>query len=63
MDWLNRRFRYIVAFLSAAVIVAALLRHGFHVYGGASREEIREDSLIAIPAVVVLVALLRWRRR
>ena len=63
MDWLNRRFRHIVAFSLAAVIVAALLRHGFHVYGGLSRDEIREDALISIPAVMFLVALLRWRKR
>lgn len=62
MDWLNRRFRYILAFLLAAVIVAALLRHGFHIYGGLTPDQIREDSLIAIPAVILLVVLLRWRK-
>lgn len=62
MDWLNKRFRYILAFLLAAVVVAALLRHGFHVYGGFSREEIREDALLALPDVVLLVVLFRRRR-
>lgn len=64
VDWLNRKFRYVLAFLMAAVLVAALLRHTFHVYGGFSREQIREDALLALPVVVLVFALLRkWHRR
>lgn len=62
-EWLNRRFRHILAFFLAAVIVAALLRHGVHVYGGLSRDEIGEYALIAIPAAVLLFALMRWQRK
>ena len=62
MDPLNIRFRYILAFLFAAVITAAALRHGIHVYGGFSREEIREDALLAIPFVVLAAIILRRKR-
>ena len=64
MGWLDTRFRLILAFLLAAVLVAALLRHGFHVYGGMSREEIRRDAFLALPGIVLLFVFLRkWRRR
>lgn len=62
VDPLTKRFRYILAFLVAAVIVAAALRHGFHVYGGFSREEIREDALLALGLVVLAVIILRRAR-
>ena len=61
-DRLNIRFRYILAFFFAAVITAAALRHGIHVYGGFSRGEIREDALIAIPFVVLAAIILRRKR-
>ena len=61
MDSLNLRFRYVLAFLIGAVITAAALRHGAHVYGGFSREEIRTDALMAIP--VVALALISFRRK
>jgi hypothetical protein len=63
MDPLNIRFRYILAFLFGAVIAAAALRHGFHVYAGFSRGEIREDALLAIPFVVLAVIILRRKRQ
>jgi hypothetical protein len=63
MDPLNIRFRYILAFLFGAVIAAAALRHGFHVYAGFSREEIREDALLSIPFVVLAVIILRRKRQ
>ncbi len=62
MDGLNQQFKYIVAFLIGAVIIAAVLRHTVHVYGGFSREEIRAGALIAIPAVLLL-AISFFRRK
>jgi hypothetical protein len=62
MDWLDRRFRYIVAFLIAALITAAALRHALHVYGGLTREEMRWDALMAIPAVALAIIFFRRMR-
>ena len=56
---LNLRTRRVVAFIIGAVIVAAILRHGFHVYGGYSRPEIAVGALIALPAVMLIFLLLR----
>lgn len=42
------RLRNFLAIVFAAVLIAALLRHGLHVYGGITREEIRADAFIAI---------------
>ena len=63
MDSLNLRFRYVLAFLIAAVITAAALRHGAHVYGGISPAEIRSDAIMAIPAVALAVIVFRRKRR
>jgi hypothetical protein len=63
LDLLNLRFKYFIAFLIGAVITAAALRHGFHVYGGFSREEIRADALTAVPFVVLTAILLLRKRR
>jgi hypothetical protein len=41
------------------VITAAALRHGVHVHGGISREEIREDAPVAVPAVVLVMIIFR----
>jgi hypothetical protein len=62
MDSFERRFRYALAFLIAAVISAAALRHGVHVYGGFSREEIRVAALIAIPAVALAIIFFQRKR-
>jgi hypothetical protein len=43
----------------AAILIAALLRHVLHVYGGLSREDIRADALIAVVVVVVTTILIR----
>ena len=63
MDSLNLRFRYVLAFLIAAVITAAALRHGVHVYGGISPEETRNDAIMAIPAVALAIIVFRRKRR
>jgi hypothetical protein len=58
---LNLRTRRVVAVVIGAVIVAAALRHGFHVYGGYSRSEIAEGALIALPAALLIFLALRKR--
>jgi hypothetical protein len=64
MHSLDRRFRYVLAFLIAALITAAALRHAVHVYGGISREAIRAGALMAIPAVaLVLISFLKKFQR
>jgi hypothetical protein len=67
IETLNARFRHLVGFLTIAVLVAAVLRHALHVYGNISREEIRADSLLALPFAVsfylILVAIKRRRDR
>jgi hypothetical protein len=63
LDQLNLRFKYVLAFLIGAVITAAALRHGSHVYGGFSREEIRTGALIAIPFVGLALIFFRRKRR
>jgi hypothetical protein len=63
MDSLDRRFRCVLAFLVGALITAAALRHGLHVYGGISREEMRWDALMAIPAVALAIMFFRRKRQ
>ena len=63
MDSLNLRFRYVLAFLIGAVISAAALRHGVHVYGGISPEDIRVGALMAIPAVALAIMFFRRKRQ
>ena len=53
------RFRYLVGIVLAAILIAALLRHVLHVYGGLSREDIRADALIAALVIVLTTILLR----
>ena len=62
---LNARFRRVLVSLIAAVFVAAVLRHGLHVYGWISREDIRTGALIAMLLALlfyVAVSAIRWRR-
>jgi hypothetical protein len=54
------RLRNFLAIVFAAVLIAALLRHGLHVYGGIPREEIRADAFIAI--LIVGLATLFFQR-
>jgi len=60
---INARVKYTLLFLVAALLVAAVLRHTVHVYGGVSREEIRAAALMALPAAFVAYHLLRRRYR
>jgi hypothetical protein len=62
MGSLDCRFRYVLAFLIGAAITAAALRHGLHVYGGISREEMRWDALMAIPAIALAIIFFRRMR-
>jgi hypothetical protein len=39
MESLDQRFRHALAFLIGAVITAAALRHGVHIYGGSSAKK------------------------
>jgi hypothetical protein len=57
----NSRFRNIMLSVIVAVLAAAFLRHGIHIYGGISPAEIRLGAVLAIP-VVVLVLLFLGRR-
>ena len=59
MDPREFRFRYLVGIVLAAILIAALLRHVLHVYGGLSREDIRADALIAALVIVLTTILLR----
>jgi hypothetical protein len=60
LEQLDSRFRHIVWAVSSAVPIAALLRHGLHVYGGFAREDIGVSALIA--AVVIAVATIFTQR-
>ena len=42
-----------------AVITAAALRHGVHVYAGIAPEEIRKGALVAIAVVALAIIVLR----
>ncbi len=59
IDSLNLRTKRVVAFVIGAVILAAVLRHGFHVYAGYSRPEIAVGALIALEAAMLAFLLLR----
>ena len=59
------RLRHFLTIVLGAILIAALLRHVLHVYGGLSREDIRADALIAAALIAVGAVLLRklYRRR
>jgi hypothetical protein len=60
---INARVKYTLVFFVAALLVAAVLRHTVHVYGGISREGIRAAALLALPAAFVAYHLLQRRYR
>jgi hypothetical protein len=58
------RFRYLIGIVLATILIAAVLRHVLHVYGGLSRENIRADALIALFVIVTTaIAVRRFSRR
>jgi hypothetical protein len=58
------RFRYLIGIVLATILIAAVLRHVLHVYGGLSREDIRADALIALFVIVTTaIAVRRFSRR
>jgi hypothetical protein len=61
-ETLNARFRHVLAFAITAVVIAALLRHTVHVYGGYSPADIRGYALMSIPLVVILLALAKGKK-
>jgi hypothetical protein len=63
MDPLSFRFRYFVAILFVTVLIAGVLRHVFHVYGGFSREEIRAGALMAIPAIALAIMFFQGKHQ
>jgi hypothetical protein len=62
VDPLSFRLRYFVEILFVTVIIAGLLRHVFHVYGGFSREEIRAGALMVIPVVTLAIMFFQRKR-
>jgi hypothetical protein len=65
MDPRDFRLRYFLLIVLAAVLIAAVLRHTLHVYGGLSREDIGFDAVLAAGAVVLVMIVLRrvFRRK
>ncbi len=64
MDPRDFRLRYFLLVVLAAVLIAAVLRHTLHVYGGLSREDIGFDAVLAAGAVgLVMIVLRRVFRR
>jgi hypothetical protein len=57
------RLRNFLAIVFAAVLIAAILRHVLHVYGGLPREEIRVDSFIAILIVAAVTVFFQRASR
>jgi hypothetical protein len=53
------RLRYLLLIVLAAILIAALLRHALHVYGGLSREDIRVDALLAAAVICMVVVFFR----
>lgn len=51
------RVRYVLLFIVAAVVTAAVLRHGIHVYGGIPPEDIRTAAVAGVLGFTVLSAL------
>jgi hypothetical protein len=58
------RLRYLLIIVLGTILIAALLRHLLHVYGGLSREDIRVDALLVafIIGVAALVVRKAYRR-
>jgi hypothetical protein len=63
LEQLHLRAKYVIGFLLAAVITAAILRHAIHMYGGVPPAQIRTAALLGVPATIFSIFLLRRRRR
>lgn len=63
IEALNWQVRSTLLVAFAAVLVAAVLRHTLHVYGGFSPEDIRSDSLLLVSALAIVVVFFRIVRR
>jgi hypothetical protein len=63
IEALNSQVRSILFVAFAAVLVAAVLRHTLHVYGGFSPKDIRSDSLLLVSALAIVVVFFRIVRR
>jgi hypothetical protein len=60
---LNSRFKVVVFLTFAAVLVAGILRHTLHVYGGIAPADIRSDSLLLVSAIAIVTLVFRASRR
>ena len=63
MDPTSFRMRHLLGIVAAAIVLAAVLRHVFHVHLGLSREEIRVESLTAVAAIIGVLILARYLGR
>lgn len=61
LDPRDFRLRYFLLIAFAAIVIAAVLRHALHVYGGISPKDIGVDALLAAAAVGVIMIFLRNR--
>jgi hypothetical protein len=57
------RIRQFLAIIAAALVTAAAIRHFAHVSIGLSREEIRNEALMAAVFVGALLALFFFRNK
>ena len=60
---LNSRFKIVMVLAFAAVLVAGILRHTLHVYGGIAPADIRSDSLLLVSAIAIVTLVFRASRR
>jgi hypothetical protein len=60
LDPRDFRLRHLLLIVLAAILVAAVLRHTLHVYGGFSPRDIGVDALLI--AVIIGVAMMGLRR-
>jgi hypothetical protein len=60
---LNSRFKIVMILAFAAVLVAGILRHTLHVYGGIEPADIRSDTLLLLSAIAIVVVVFKVSRR
>jgi hypothetical protein len=59
LDPRSFRLRSFLLVALATILLAALLRHVLHVYGGFTREDIRADALIVAVVIAVIAIFMR----